>query len=743
MTISDARSQLAVSELEQWLWDAACVVRGPLDAPKFKDYILPLVFLKRLSNVFDDEIDRLAEEYGDREAAAEFVELDHGLVRFYMPEQARWSAITHQTTLLGEFLTDAVRAVARENERLQGVIDAVDFNATAAGQRIVDDARLAELIQVLNRHRLGLTDVEPDILGRAYEYLLRKFAEGQGQSAGEFYTPREVGLLMARLLDPEPGMEVYDPACGSAGLLIKCHLRLLEKYGERQNNHLALPSEVAPLRLYGQEINPTTYAIAHMNAVVHDMAADIAPGNTMTSPVFTESDTTLRRFDIVTANPMWNQKFIAAVYEHDPYARFTYGLPPEGTADWAWLQHMMASLHAHGRAAVVLDTNSVSRGSHNRRASKEKEIRKAFVESGLIVAVILLPENLFYNTGSPGIIILLDKAGASDRDSVRVVNASRLYYSESPKNRLDDTDVEEIATAVRETVDIDELAISISIDRIREVDYDLSPARHVPIDPDIPKLDIGEGQRLVASQLEAFVEAVAVRHQALAEYLSGATLAELDESWVELPLADAFADSIGGDWGEEIPKDSASEYVRCAVIRGTDFPAVSRGALASVPYRFLKRQSYERRQPIPGDIIVELSGGSAYQRTGRALYLDETILAAADPPLVHTNFTRRLRVDTSRFVPKYIYYYWELLYDLGRTARYEKQPTNIRNFKLSDFLQSETLRAPRQLEQQGAIVTALDAIHGELFSLSMLEPALMALRHSSMRTFMLESLGVD
>ena len=229
--------------LENWLWEAACIIRGPLDAPKFKDYILPLVFLKRLSDVFDDEVAHLAHDFGDRRTASQLVEQDHKLVRFYLPEGARWARIAATTTGLGQFLTDAVRAVARENPRLAGVIDVTDFNATAAGQRTVDDGRLAALVQVLNNpaYRLGLDDVEPDILGRAYEYLLRKFAEGQGQSAGEFYTPREVAVLMARILDPQPGQTIYDPCCGSGGLLIKCHLRLLETRGEKHNGRLVCP----------------------------------------------------------------------------------------------------------------------------------------------------------------------------------------------------------------------------------------------------------------------------------------------------------------------------------------------------------------------------------------------------------------------------------------------------------------------------------------------------------------------
>ena len=318
---------LDVKSLESWLWDAACQIRGPLDAPKFKDYILPLIFLKRLSDVFDDEVQRVADELGDMGTAREIIDQDHGLVRFYLPTESRWSFIALKTTGLGEALTDAVRAVARQNPRLQGVIDTVDFNATTAGQPIVDSDRLAALVKTLGQHRLGLRDVQSDLLGSAYEYLLRKFAEGQGQSAGEFYTPAEVGRVMARILDPQPGMTVYDPCCGSSGLLIKRHLRLLETQGKAVNEHRELPATVAPLRLFGQEINPSTFAMSRMNAFLHDMDAEIALGDTMRSPAFTDRNGHLRQFDLVTANPMWNQDFPEEMYRNDMTDRFGNGVP--------------------------------------------------------------------------------------------------------------------------------------------------------------------------------------------------------------------------------------------------------------------------------------------------------------------------------------------------------------------------------------------------------------------------------
>src|SRR5687768_12797199 len=225
--------------IEQWLWDAACSIRGAKDAPKYKDYILPLVFAKRLCDVFDDELNRIAKEVGGRAKAFKLVERDKKLVRFYIPvkpsnpDEAVWTVIRKLSDKIGEQLTSYLRAIADENPKLKGIVDRVDFNATTHGQRDISDDRLSALIEQMSLKQLGLDDVEPDIIGKSYEYLIRKFAEGSGQSAGEFYTPQEVGMIMARILDPEPGMQIYDPCCGSGGLLIKCETILDEKMQSR------------------------------------------------------------------------------------------------------------------------------------------------------------------------------------------------------------------------------------------------------------------------------------------------------------------------------------------------------------------------------------------------------------------------------------------------------------------------------------------------------------------------------
>jgi type I restriction enzyme M protein len=315
--------------MEQMLWDAACSIRGEKDAAKFKDYLLPLLFLKRLSDVFDDEITRLAEEYGDRKTALEIAEGDHSLLRFYMPPEARWGVISGRESCewplddegestkpkdIGEHLTKAVRAVVKQNPTLLGVIDVVDFAAERNGERDINPAKLRTVIETFSdkRYRLGLADVQPDFLGRAYEYLLRKFAEGSGQSAGEFFTPTEVGFLMAHLMRPRPGEDCHDYACGSAGLLVKLQLVARELD----------PTSKVPLKLTAQELQAESYAVAQMNGIIHDMEIEIARGDTMINPKFRTPDGKVKTHDIVVANPMWNQPFNPDIFKDDPFDRF-------------------------------------------------------------------------------------------------------------------------------------------------------------------------------------------------------------------------------------------------------------------------------------------------------------------------------------------------------------------------------------------------------------------------------------
>ena len=494
---SPDQEQLNISTLETWLWDAACVIRGATDAPKFKDFILPLIFYKRLSDVFDDEFAKQIEEFGDEDLAREIIDADHQdalksgrnpIVRFYIPQEYRWEALRNHPadSHLGEFVTEAMREVVRLNPRLSGVLDVQDFNEQQSGQRTLDDDRLVSLIEVISRHRLGLQNTEPDILGRAYEYLLRKFAEGQGQSAGEFYTPKEVGWLMARLINPELHTTIYDPACGSGGLLIKPRLLFERTHPDEKS--------AAP-RIYGQELTATTYAMAKMNAFLHDfIGADLRIGDTFRNPGFVTDDSELQRFDYVLANPMWNQKeYNDAFYANDSWGRFTYGVAPNSSADWAWVQHILASLKETGRAAIVLDTGAVSRGSGSKQTSRERDIRKGFVENDLIEGVILLPENLFYNTGAPGIILLLNNDKPIERKAqILLINLSNYFVKETPKNALTDEGIDVTAEVYQAWESCEKLSTVITLEDIRKTDYNLSPSQFVDVGDKIEHRPISE-----------------------------------------------------------------------------------------------------------------------------------------------------------------------------------------------------------------------------------------------------------
>jgi type I restriction enzyme M protein len=265
-------------------------------------------------------------------------------------------------------------------------------------------------------------------------------------------------------------MSIYDPACGSAGLLVKAELTVKE----------SVETVKRPLQLYGQELNHVTYAIAKMNMIIHDMEGEIAIGDTFRNPKFLTGPR-LKTFDLVAANPMWNQDgYGTDFYDADPFDRFKFGYPPTSTADWAWVQHMFTSLNANGRAVIVLDTGAVSRGSGGRGSNRERDIRKKFVDQDLIEAVILLPENLFYNTSAPGILLCLNRSKSKDRQGkIVLVNATKEFEKGRPKNFIPDKSILNIANAFQAGVDVPNFVTSITTEQVVENDYNLSPSRYI------------------------------------------------------------------------------------------------------------------------------------------------------------------------------------------------------------------------------------------------------------------------
>ena len=515
--------------MEQMLWDAACSIRGEKDAPKFKDYLLPLLFLKRLSDVFDDEIDRLAEEYGDRDAALEIAEDDHELLRFYLPPEARWAVISGREQYewpddergrrrspkdIGEHLTKAVRAVVRHNPTLSGVIDVVDFAAERNGERDINPAKLRGVVETFSdpRYRLGLADVQPDFLGRAYEYLLRKFAEGSGQSAGEFFTPTEVGFLMAHIMRPKPGRELPRLRLRLGGPAGEAAARRARTRSDQQGAAQALRPG-AP----GRELRRRADERDHPR---HGRRA--SRGDTMINPKFRTPTAIARPFDIVVANPMWNQPFDAGMFRQRPVRplpqarRRHHRQGRLGVAS----AHAVACLNDHGRAAVVLDTGAVTRGSGSKNEDKERNIRKWFVDRDLIDGVILLPDNLFYNTTAAGVIVVLNKRKpAARKDKIVAAQRQQAVQKGKPKNYIPDDGHLPTSRGSSSGEPVDGEVAVIDLTQIAEADYNLSPSRwvrqaeaseHVAIPRLLAQLDaLAVEDAAVTAQLQRLVRPLA------------------------------------------------------------------------------------------------------------------------------------------------------------------------------------------------------------------------------------------
>ncbi|MDS0299367.1 type I restriction-modification system subunit M [Halogeometricum sp. S1BR25-6] len=478
---------LDLDTLETHLWGAADILRGSIDAADYKNYIFGILFLKRINDRFEEETEEMSEKHDIPE---DIVKTDRDLHdEFWVPERARWSHISAQESDIGATLNKALEAVEDENDVIADrVLTSVDFN----DKDRLSDATLDELVTHFSKHRYRNEDlVDPDIFGRAYEYLIRQFADDAGKKGGEFYTPREIVQLLVECVDPEPGDRVYDPACGSGGMLIYSAQHVEEEGGDRDD-----------ISLYGQEKNLNTWAIGQMNVLLHELQdADIAKGDTIRTPKFVTEHDELEPFDRVVANPPWNQKSWNKewVEENEPYNRFPHGLPPKNRGDWAWIQLMIASLSETGKAGIVMDNGVLF------RSRSEKKIRKPVLEADLIEAVIALPENLFYNTSSPGCILIMNKDKPAERkDKVQFIYAEdqtlresgvQIFEELSNQNQLTQDGVAYLAETHLTGREEEHHSRLVDMEEIEENDWSLSVPRYVDTTEPEEPIDVSEKLR--------------------------------------------------------------------------------------------------------------------------------------------------------------------------------------------------------------------------------------------------------
>ena len=446
-------------DLYNFLFEACNILRGPVSQDNFKDYITPILYYKRISDVYDEETQSALEESGgDKEYAA--LPEQH---RFDIPEGCHWKDIRERTENLGAAIVGAMRGIELANpDTLYGVLSMFSSQKWTNKQNLTD-GKIRDLIEHLSTRKLGNKDYPADLMGDAYEILLKKFADDSKAQAGEFYTPRSVVQLLIRILDPKPGESVYDPACGSGGMLIEAVHHM---------NH----SNLCCGKIFGQEKNVTNAAIAKMNLFLHGAADfNIMQGDTLREPKILAGGE-LAKFDCVIANPPFSlEKWGSVEWSSDKFGRNIWGTPSDSCGDYAWIQHMIKSMGpGNSRMAVVMPQGILFRGN------EEGNIRKKLVESDKVEAVVTLGDKLFYGTGlSPCFLIIRNLKPAEHSARILMIDATKILTQKRAQNILSQEDVDRIFQLYTDYKDVEDYAKVVNLDDVKAKEYNLSPNRYV------------------------------------------------------------------------------------------------------------------------------------------------------------------------------------------------------------------------------------------------------------------------
>jgi type I restriction enzyme M protein len=461
--------KLTLSQLEQYLSKAAWILKGPVDASDFKVYIFPLLFFKRISDVYDEEYQNaLQESDGD----AEYAQLPE-FHRFVLPNGCHWNSVRETTTNVGLAIEQALRGIEQANQEfLYGIFG----DAQWSNKNKLSDRLLTDLIEHFSQYNLSNKNVDADLLGQAYEYLIKHFADLTNKKAGEFYTPRSVVHLLGLILDPHEGETIYDPACGTGGMLLECVAHLKEN-----------KEDYRTLKLYGQEKNLTSSSIARMNMFLHGIEDfQIARGDTLRQPAFFEGDH-IKTFDCVIANPPFSLKeWGADNWVNDPFGRNIAGVPPAGNGDMAWVQHMIKSMNSTGRMTVVLPHGALF------RKGAEGKIREALIKRDLLEAVIGLGPNIFYGTQLAAcVMVFKQNKEVSKKGKVLFIDGSEQIRVGRAQNFLEKEHVQQIFDWYTNFSDVENYVNVVTIEEIQDNDFNLNIPLYVEkvIEDNLPSVE--------------------------------------------------------------------------------------------------------------------------------------------------------------------------------------------------------------------------------------------------------------
>ncbi|EOX4458530.1 N-6 DNA methylase [Vibrio antiquarius] len=549
MTTNTAVEKISLEELKTWLWGSANIMRGTVDSSDFKNYIFGLLFLKRLSDVFDERVEAVMEEEGcSAEEAMALIQEDNP--EQFVPVYARWNKLTERTENIGEYIDEAFAEIEHQNPSLEKVLTAIQFGDK---EKLSNDL-LTRLLRHFNQHKLGNKNLyKADLLGDAYEYLIGKFADDAGKKGGEFYTPHEVVELIVKLIDPQPGHEIYDLACGCGGMLVESARHIKDNY--ENGTIMGKPN----CKLYGQEKNLGTWAIAKLNMFLHNLDGDIKRGDTLVNPLHKDGEG-LQTFDRVIANPpfsiknWWeplelnggkivgdNGKERNVKYStdlKDPYGRFGLGVAPRTKADLAFVQHMVASTKDDGRIGVVVPHGVLFREGDEGKIRKGMLIGNDEFKGDLIEGVVGLPPALFFNTGIAAAVLIINKdKPAALKNKVIFVDASAEFGEGKAMNYLRESDIKRITTeyskakqtlvdAGEQTEDkLSELLDAITVDKylrvvdiaeIKQNDFNLNISRYI----DTSEEDVRINIELVLSNLKSIDQELSEIDSKLSKHLA-------------------------------------------------------------------------------------------------------------------------------------------------------------------------------------------------------------------------------